>query len=355
MSPSARVRLAFVGGEHLHFGGVLASAISSPTAEVVGFSISDDELRRHFTAIYPDLGAFADDDELYEETSPEAIVTCADNRATARVVAKAAERGVHIMTEKPLAADLAEAREMAAAADLHGVRLMVNWKTSWYRALHCAKNLVDEGRIGRLLGIYHRDGHGGPPAGYAAAGPVDRVGWGWIIDHNANGGGAAVDFCCYGAAISRWFMGQPTHVQGYGGNYAKDFFTVEDNGIMVLGYPRGHSVVEGTWSQPGIPVRVPTMIYGEKGAIAVMSPSELRLAVGVPGKLASTEAEVVVPSPLPAHFRSGPDYFTYALLHETPFEGMSSLEVSLDAQEILEAGLRSMASGERLELPLKPA
>jgi predicted dehydrogenase len=210
--------------------------------------------------------------------------------------------------------------------------------------------LVDDGRIGRPLGVYHRDGHGGPPASYASEGPVSRVGWGWLVDREANGGGAAVDFCCYGAAISRWFIGQPEHVQAYGGNFARDFFPAEDSAIMVLGYPRGYSVAEGTWSQPGTPTRLPTMIYGEKGAIAVISPDELRLAVAAPGQLTSTDADTITPQVLPSHFRSGPDYFTYSLLHDQTFEGLSSLQISLDAQATLDAGMRSMASGQRVEL-----
>ncbi len=271
MSASRRVRLAFVGGEHVHFPGLLTSAL---------------------------------------------------------------------------------AREMANATERHGVRLMVNWKTYWHPGMHTAKRLADEGRIGRLLGIYHREGHGGPPAEFASQGPVARVGWGWLIDRRANGGGAAVDFCCYGAAISRWFLGQPDHVLAYGGNYAKEFFTVEDNGIMILGYPRGHSVAEGSWTQPGAPVRLPTMIYGETGAIAVVSPAEVRLAVGSPDQLAVTDAEVIEPEALPPKYRSGPDYFASSLLDDEPFEDLASVGFSLDAQEVLEAGMASMTSGQRVDLPL---
>ena len=161
-----------------------------------------------------------------------------------------------------------------------------------------------------------------------------------------------MDFCCYGAAISRWFMGKPEHVLAYGGNYAKDFFTAEDNGIMILGYPRGHSVAEGSWTQPGTPVRLPTMIYGETGAIAVISPDEVRLAVGAPDQLAVTDAEVITPEALSSKYRSGPDYFTRSLLHDEPFADLASVEISLDAQEVLEAGMRSMASGQRVDLPL---
>ncbi len=354
MAPSsARIRLAFVGGEHLHFGGLLESALKSPTAEVVGIAIADQELREHFTALHPEVAAFAGSDELYDKASPEAIVTCADNRRAAEVVADAAARGVHVMKEKPMAADVHLAEEMATTAARHGVRLMVNWPTNWRGGIHTAKELVDRGEIGRVLGIYNRAGHGGPPPDFASRGPVARVGWGWLIDRETNGGGAAVDFCSYGAAMSRWFMGQPSHVVAHGGRYSREFFTVEDTGIMILGYPRGHSVVEGSWTQPAMPVKQPTIIYGETGAIALTGPDEVSIAnLGSAGEHVSTEARTVEASPLPQHFASGPDYFTYCLLNDEPFEGMVSPQIARDTQEILDAGLRSMTTGAQVGLPL---
>lgn len=349
----SRIRLAFVGGEHLHFRGLLESALQSPTAEVVGIAVADAELREFFVDEHPDLAAYATSEELYDKTRPEAIITCADNRRAAEVVAEAAERGVHVMKEKPMAADVALAERMASTAARHGVRLMVNWPNNWRSGIHTAKRLVDEGAIGRVLGIYSRAGHGGPPQDYASRGPISRVGWGWLIDRDLNGGGAAVDFCSYGAVMSRWFMGQPGNVVAHGGRYAKEFFTVEDTGIMVLGYPRGQSVVEGSWTQPAVPVRLPTMIYGEDGAIALTGPDEVQLAnKGTAGERVSTETKTVEGAALPAHYRSGPDYFTHCLLHDEPFEGMVSPQVSRDAQEILDAGLESMRTGTRIGLPL---
>jgi predicted dehydrogenase len=316
-------------------------------------AIADDELRDHFAHLHPEVPAFSTSEELYEKAQPEAVITCADNRRAAEVVAEAAERGVHVMKEKPMAADVRLAEKMATTAARHGVRLMVNWPTNWRPGIHTAKRLVEEGEIGRVLGIYSRAGHGGPPAAYASKGPISRVGWGWLIERETNGGGAAVDFCSYGAAMSRWFMGQPSHVVAHGGRFSKEFFTVEDNGIMVLGYPRGHSVVEGTWTQPAVPVPLPTMIYGEEGSIALTGPEEVRVAnLGTSGELVSTEAKTVAAGPLPAHYRSGPDYFTYSLLNDLPFEGLVSPLVSRDTQEILDAGMQSMASGHRISLPL---
>jgi predicted dehydrogenase len=148
-------------------------------------------------------------------------------------------------------------------------------------------------------------------------------------------------------------MGQPNHVVAHGGRYSKEFFTVEDTGTMILGYSRGHTVVEGSWTQPAVPVRLPTVVYGENGALALTGPDEVSLAnMGTSGELVSTESKTIEATPLPAHYASGPDYFTYCLLHDEPFEGMVSPQLARDTQEILDAGLQSMATGRQISLPL---
>lgn len=348
-----RIRLGFVSAAHLHCRGLLQSAFDCPEAEVVGLAEPDAELRGFFASEFPSLAVFASADELYERARPEAIITCADNRAAAEVVAEAAARGVHVMKEKPMAANLALANRMATTAARAGIRLMVNWPTNWQPAIHHLKRLVDEGRIGPVWQVHYRAGHGGPPADYARRGPISRVGWGWLIDRERNGGGAFIDFCSYGAVLSRWIMGQPSRVVALGGRYVKNFFTVDDNAILVLGYPRGHSVCEATWTQPAAAVRVPLLVYGTEGSIAVTGPNEITLATRKSGSSGPAEPEIVSCPPLPDHYRSGPAYFVHQLLAEQPFEGIVSAELSRDAQEILQAGQLAMAEGREIGLPLK--
>ena len=349
------IRLGFVGADHLHFHDLLKTAFASPTADVVGAVIWDDELRAFFAGEYPDLALFTDEDEFYAATNPQAIVTCANNRDALGVIENAARRGVHVMKEKPMAATLAIAEKMATTAAKHGVRLMINWPNNWSPAIQHLKTMVDEGAIGKVWQIQHRAGHGGPPQNYLTGSPIGRVGWGWLVDKDLNGAGAAVDFCSYGAALSRWIMGQPSKVTGIGGRYSKEFFTVEDNAVMILSYPKGHTITEGTWTQPAMPVKIPPMVYGDKGAIAIMSQTELKIATqGIPGQHQGLpiEGETITAPELPAHYKSAVDYFTYSILHDEPFTGIVSPEVSVDTQAILEAGLISMETGSEVSLPL---
>jgi predicted dehydrogenase len=350
-----KIRLGFVRGDHLHTNDLLKKALASSTAEVVGGTFHDPELRAWYAKEYPDLAIFDTDEALYDQAKPDAIVTCANNRDAADVISDAAQRGIHVMKEKPMAASLAIAEQMATTAGRHGTRLMINWPNNWSPAIQHLKTLVDDGVIGNVWQIHHRAGHGGPPQNFLDNSPTGRVGWEWLIDRERNGGGAAVDFCSYGAALSRWIMGQPSRVSGVGGRYSKEFFTVEDNAVMILSYAKGHTITEGTWTQPAMPVKIPAMVYGDGGAIAIMSNTELKIATkGVPGQHQGlpVEGETIVCPDLPAHYASAIDYFTYCLLHDEPFTGIVSPEVSRDTQEILEAGLLSMETGEAVSLPL---
>src|SRR5205823_4250455 len=81
---------------------LLPAALECAEAEVVGLAESDDELRGFYAQEYSGLAVYRTSEELFERGRPEAIVTCADNRASADVVAEAAARGVHVMKEKPM-------------------------------------------------------------------------------------------------------------------------------------------------------------------------------------------------------------------------------------------------------------
>src|SRR5262249_28125301 len=152
----ARIRLGLVDASHLHFRGLIKAALECPTAEVVGMAIEDREQRAYYAAAHPSVPAFATAEELYDRGRPQAILTCADNRRAAEVVADAAARGLHVMKEKPMAATLGLADQMATAATRAGVRLMINWPTNWSPAYHHAKRLIDDGCIGSVWQVHHR-------------------------------------------------------------------------------------------------------------------------------------------------------------------------------------------------------
>jgi CheY-like chemotaxis protein len=90
---------------------------------------------------------------------------------------------------------------------------------------------------------------------------------------------------------------------------------------------------------------------GSQGTLAI-SGSEVQIATPTADRRVPKVETLTVPA-MPDHYRSGPAYFTYCLLHDQPFEGIVSPQIARDAQEILEAGFYSMDEGKEIGLPLK--
>ena len=118
------------------------------------------------------------------------------------VVEVAAPRGIHVMVEKPLAVSMEHALKMEALAKKHNIHLLTNYETTWYPTTHKTYELINNNKeIGSIRKIMVQDGHKGPK----------RIGinqefFEWLTDPVQNGGGAEVDFGCYGVNISTWLM-----------------------------------------------------------------------------------------------------------------------------------------------------
>ena len=66
------------------------------------------------------------------------------------------EAGKHVLIEKPLATKVAEAREIVAAAEAKGVKLMVDFQLRWHPHYMGAKAVMESGELGRPVMGYAR-------------------------------------------------------------------------------------------------------------------------------------------------------------------------------------------------------
>ncbi|WP_256090384.1 Gfo/Idh/MocA family protein, partial [Actinacidiphila rubida] len=129
------------------------------------------------------------------------ICTPGDSHAEIAVAALAA--GKHVICEKPLANSVAEAEEMAAAADrarAHGVRAMVAFTYRRVPALALARRLVEEGRLGRIHQVraqYLQDWLVDPEFPLA-----------WRLDKERAGSGALGDLGAHSVDAAQYLTGQ---------------------------------------------------------------------------------------------------------------------------------------------------
>jgi predicted dehydrogenase len=343
---AAKLRVGVAGLVHDHIWGLLQQFQKLDNVELAAAADFNEPLLNKLESDFGVSQSYRDPDEMIEKEKLDAVVCGRENSGHAEVAELCAERGVHFMVEKPMSARLLDADRMLAAQRKSGIVMFINYPTSWDPKLNLAYQLVQDGRIGTVYQLRMHCAHGGP----REVGCTEYF-WSWLYDKQRNGAGALMDYCCYGANINRWFLGQPEAVTGMAGRLIKDYLPkdVDDNAILLLRYPHAISLCEASWTQIGdIPYGF--IINGSAGTI-VPKKGGLLLTTGAPGQ--ASKDEMLEAPPLPPDRSNGPTYFVNCIVRGEQPEGPSSAQVCRDAQEILEAGILSAERGREIRLPVK--
>ncbi|MBT3343045.1 MAG: Gfo/Idh/MocA family oxidoreductase [Gemmatimonadetes bacterium] len=340
---TGKVRVGVLGMAHDHLWTNLKDLLKREDAELVGAADLAPQLRERFRERTDCAHTFEQWDELLDKQAPDAVYAFGATATHAEVVESCAERGIHVMVEKPMAATLAQADRMLVAARKHKIHLMVNWPTAWSRSIRTAYRLVQEGRIGRVWQVTWRGGHSGP----------DELGCSeefcqFLFDHDQNGAGAFNDYGGYGSCLCVLFMGgSPTSVIGMAGRLTKDHLSVDDNGVIVMRYPRGMCRIEMTWSEavPHVPPHDP-VIYGTEGTLVAGENVTLYTRQDKDGSVINLDE-------LPEAQGNATEHFLHCIRTGSEPQFQTSAELSRAAQEIMEGGLRSAVSGVEVSLPIE--
>jgi predicted dehydrogenase len=339
-----KLRVGVLGLTHDHLWDNLKELGGSPQGELTAAADPNGPLREKIQKEYGCPQVFSDFDEMLDKVKLDAVYVYSSNRAAPELTAMAAKRGIAVMAEKPMAADLAGADRMMAVCRENGVPLMINWPLAWWPALQHAFTLARSGEIGRITGTRYRAAHSGPKEIGCS-----RYFYGWLYDQDENGAGALMDYCCYGAALARYLLGQPSRVTGVKGRLAKDYILMEDNAVIVMQWPSAICITEASWTQIGKLSAYGFTIYGAEGTLVAESGPTGRLLLATREKPDGVE---VKPPKQQEEQSSATAYFLSRVAGDGPVEGLCSAEVGRDAQEILEAGLISALEGYAVSLPL---
>ena len=347
----APLKVGILGLSHDHVWGNLAALSAGGLGQAVAAAEPDPQLRERLERSHAGVERHATYDALLERTDLDAVFVYADNRTSVELAVRALGRGLPVMIEKPMAADLAGAEALLAAARAAGLPLMVNWPTAWRPALRHALALVRSGVVGEPVQLSHRGGHAGPREFGCSPQFCE-----WLYDPDKNGGGALVDYCGYGAVLCRIVLGYPIAVTAVAAHLRKAALDAEDNAVAVLRYPRALGLLEASWTQIGGEPAFAMIVYGEAGTLLVHQPRPIREGQKVESgriQLVTGErSEMIEPPALPADERDGPTYFLSRVTDGRPVDGLCAPELGRDVQEVLAAALRSSATGREVTLPL---
>ena len=282
---------------------------------------------------------------MLDATRPDAVAAFGSIAEHLAVVEAAAPRGIHVMVEKPLAFSLVDATKIEALAIRHGIHVLTNYETTWYPSSYTAYELVhNKGAIGPIRKIVVRAGHFGPKELDV---PPEFLSW--LTDPQQNGGGALIDFGCYGANLATWLMRgrPPISVTALTQRFKDDltYAHVDDEATIILTYAKAQAIIQGSWNWPDH--RKDLEIFGAHGY--VFTPDSRKVLMRVRGEPAE---ESVAPEQLDPTYQNCFAYLAAVTRGEIEVLDIarSSLANNLIVVRILEAARRSAQSRQTIAL-----
>lgn len=337
------LRIGVSGVAHGHLWNLIG-AMNRGDFVIVGVAEENDDFRTHNNLVgrLPREKFYASLDEMLDKEKPEVVVDYGSILHHAATVEACAPRGIHVMVEKPLATTYKQALRMQELAGKYGIKIMTNYETTWYASNHHLKNLVERGQFGDVMRIDVYDGHQGPKEI-----GCDRMFLSWLTDPVQNGGGAVIDFGCYGVNLATWLLNgeKPKSVYAVLQHKKPEVYPhVDDDATILLGYEGCTVQVMGSWCWPMN--RKDMYVYGSRGYAYQRNNNRMQLFVD--GKQGREFNAPRLPAPYDDSYR-----YLKALVRgeisEQPSD-LSALENNVLVVRILEAAIRSAKTGKAVKL-----
>ena len=282
------IKTVIIGFAHMHVNEVALYIDGQPHTELVGIAdvkpkMPEDTEKRYTRAwnlknVAELSGAtvYEDYTKMLDEVKPDWAYILCENYMKPAVAEEVAKRGVNVVVEKPMAADLAGAEKICAMPQKYGVEVAVNWPVAWRPYLAEMKAALDKKVCGDIIKLRYINGHTGPLGKGAKHRGVtataeemtdaerERIWW----YQKDCGGGAFLDILCYGCYFTRWIFGKmPLSIAAMGINLATPYCDAEDNTAAIFRYENAMSTVEGTWTIPRRIVPAGPQVLCSEGAV----------------------------------------------------------------------------------------
>lgn len=341
------IRLGVAGLTHGHVGWILGRE-KQADIQLVGIVEQNKVLAKRLSNEFGFSMEIVFDtmEEMIEKVKPEAVAAFGDIQAHLSVVEACAPKGIHVMVEKPLATTLEDAKKIETLAKKYSIHVLTNYETSWYETNVKAIELLEKGTIGDLRKVIIRDGHKGPKKIGVSNEFLE-----WLTDPVLNGGGAIMDFGCYGANLMTWIMKgkKPLTVTAVTQQLqAENNPSVDDDATLILTYENNMALLEPSWNWPiG---RKDMELYGTEGALYADNPTQLRIRISK-GYSDFTEETLFLGERLPP-FNDPFSLFAAVINDELNLEpyNVYSLKNNMIVMEILQAAIESSKTEKTIHL-----
>jgi predicted dehydrogenase len=282
------VRVGIVGCGGIARNYHVPSYLANPRVQIVAAcDVNRDAVEAMQSLVSTVTHIDTDWESFIRDTDVDLISVCTSNDMHHDVAMAAIARGLDVYCEKPMALTLAEARQMADAAERAGIRTGVNFSHRRTPASRLVKEIIDSGALGNL---YHVS------ALYAAGSPTYAETPGtWRNVREKAGFGGLGDMGSHMLDMVNWWLGSevtrvaatmrtfvPERVDRATGQPMQ--VTTEDEGLVLLEYANGalgHLCGGYTFTGRGYDQRAE--IYGTKGGLMYDQQHAYQLKVYLPG------------------------------------------------------------------------
>lgn len=211
-------------------------------------------------------------DDMLESADLDLVDVCTSNQEHFPVAMRAIAAGKHVLCEKPIGLNLAEAAQLERAAREARVLTAVGFTFRHSPAMNRFRQLIEEGYVGRIWhvqgfeqnSLYHDPNVPKPPN--------------WL-DRNSDVG-VLGGYASHLIDLLRWTVGEFEDVAGHSANFVPARrevgreglarCTVDDSSIFMATFAGGaHGVMQASWLAAGRPPGVEIRVYGDRGGLVV--------------------------------------------------------------------------------------
>jgi myo-inositol 2-dehydrogenase / D-chiro-inositol 1-dehydrogenase len=238
---SAKVNVGIIGSQFI--SAIHAESLQRcQSAEMMAVASPTPGNAEKFASTHGIPNHFTDYRDLLAMNEIDMVVIGIPNDLHCEVVVAAAQAGKHIVIEKPLCLNMAEADQMIDAAREANVKLMYAEELCFAPKYVRLKQLLDSGALGEPTLIKQSEKRDGPHAPHF-----------WDVERS--GGGVVMDMGCHAIEFFRWMLGRPPVKSVYAQmstQVHKDKTVGEDNALLILEFENGTTcLAEESWTKLG--------------------------------------------------------------------------------------------------------
>jgi predicted dehydrogenase len=256
-------------------------------------------------------------DEIVHNPAVDAVYVALPNSMHAEYTIRSAKAGKHVLCEKPMSTNVAEAEQMIAACKATNVKLMIAYRCHYEPTNLSAVKIIRDGGIGQVQAIESSFGFN--------MGPNE-----WRTNKKLAGGGPLFDVGIYSLNACRYLTGEePEHISAYASTNDHDprFTEVEENVSWTMRFPSGVLATCNTTYGANMPGYF--HVYGSKGWLQV-DQAFVYEGLHLRGFVNGTDIDEPNPARDPSQFQAEAEHFSHCVQN------------NLEPQSPGEEGLRDM-------------